>query len=713
MAVRINAHGVEIDGTTYPLYSGSAHYWRLDREKWPMLLDRVKEMGFGFVCTYIPWSVHEIGRGSFDFGEIDPQKNVGEFIDLCAERGLCVLVRPGPHINSELTYFGFPERIFSMGSLLAKTGDGATAFMPAPPRFFPIPSYASNDFYEEVGLFFDALCPILVDRQYPNGPIVGVQADNEMSFFFRTSPFDLDYSDSSLELYRKYLSGKYKEIEEINNLYGKNYKDFDDIRPPRSFDAKSARELPWYFDWAEYRELYVFYGIHRTARMLRERGLDSSFYFHNYPSAYPVSPFHIPKMESQIDIAGVDLYRGRNDYDSVKLASRFLAGSSRLPFVPEFGSGCWMWWKPLFLKDQEMSTWSAVMHGVKAFNFYMAVDRDRWYGAPVSEDGRKREGYFDFYVNLNNFLRKTRFNECEMDTDVLLLSVAEYERLEQMQSLLSPLPNLEPLGKMPQDWFVPRTPIEGLRDPVGALYKRQWRTLWRGFSEAGFSVSAADSSVEQMMLDKYKLVVVPTFEFMNVGFQKRLLLYALKGGTLLIGPRTPVLSEAFKAESKFISHVLRPVSYADAATVGGIDMENVDYFRAEHTLFQEEKGQCCAYWRQSEKGKIAHLGFVFKDYHGKDIPDEVCSLFKSVASLAGVEPQYKSSAPATETVTHSGPAGKFLFVSNRSGEGVTTTISAGHQDVLIDAETGNRISGPEAEITMDGFSIRKFLIGRS
>lgn len=711
MAVRINAQGVEIDGTTYPLYSGSVHYWRLDREKWPMLLDRVKEMGFGFVCTYIPWSVHEIGRGSFDFGEIDPQKNVGEFIDLCAERGLCVLVRPGPHINSELTYFGFPERLFDMDNLLAKTVDGATAFMPAPPRFFPIPSYASNDFYEEVGLFFDALCPILVERQYPNGPIVGVQADNEMSFFFRTSPFDLDYSDSSLELYRKYLSGKYKDIDTVRELYGKKYNDFDDIKPPRSFDARAAKELPWYFDWAEYKELYVFYGIHRTARMLRERGLDSAFYFHNYPSAYPVSPFHIPKMESQIDIAGLDLYRGRDDYESVKLASRFLAGTSRLPFVPEFGSGCWLWWKPLFLKDQELSTWTALMHGVKAFNFYMVVDRDRWYGAPVAEDGRKRDESFEFYVNFNKFLRKSRFNEYEMETDVLLLSVGEYERMEQMQSLLSPLPNLEPLGKMPQDWFVPGNVLEGLRDPIGALYKRQWRALWRGFSRAGFSVSVADSSVEQSVLDKYKVVAVPTFEFMNTPFQKRLLLYAMKGGTLLIGPRTPALNDQFQSETKFLSHVMRPVNYSDSVTVGGLDVERVDYFRAEHPLFQEEKGECCAYWRMLEKGKLAHLGFVFKDYHGMELPSEVCTLLKSVASLAGIEPRYPASAPSTETVVHRGPGGRLLFVSNSSRADVTTIISAGHADVLVDVETGEKISGPEAEVAIEGCSVRRFHIG--
>ena len=711
MSVCVNSQGVEIDGRTYPLYSGSVHYWRLDRDKWSDVLDRVVEMGFRFVCTYIPWSVHEVADGEYDFGRNGSSKDIGAFIDLCAEKRLLVLVRPGPHINAEITYFGYPERLFRREELLARTVDGTLAYVPAAPRFFPAPCYASNEFYTEVGGYFDALCPILKDRVYPRGPVVGVQADNEMSLFFRTSPFDLDYADPSIELYRKFLGGKYGEdIDRLNEAYGSRHEDFDEVKPPRSFDATSIGELPYYLDWTEYKELYVFYGIHRIARMLRERGLENVFYFHNYPTAYPVSPFHVPKMESQIDVAGVDLYRSRKDYNGVKTAARFLAGTSRLPFIPELGSGGWPWWKPLFLKDQELATRAALMNGVKAANFYMLVDRERWYGAPVTRDGRKRDGYFDFYCNLNKFLSEHKFHEYAMRSDVLLLSIADYERLEQMQSLLPPLPNLEPAGGLPPDWFVPKTPLRGLRDPVGALYKRQWRAFWMGFSQAGFPVTLADSSVEQGMLEMYPVVVAPSFDFMNLGLQKRLLLYTLKGGVLVLGPRAPLLNEKMVQESKFAPHLLRPVERRERHSVGGLVVERADIFRTDKPLFREEGGEACAYWRPTEKGKIVHLGFVFQDYTGIERSPGVAGVMKKIAALAGLEPRYPASDTLVETVVHERGEAKLLFVANPTGEDRLAGIELPGGERLADTDTGEVLAGPAAEVELPAYSVRIFRV---
>ena len=60
---RVLDQGIELNGAVTPLYSASVHYWRLDPELWPHILDRVKDLGFPFVCTYIPWVVHELDRG--------------------------------------------------------------------------------------------------------------------------------------------------------------------------------------------------------------------------------------------------------------------------------------------------------------------------------------------------------------------------------------------------------------------------------------------------------------------------------------------------------------------------------------------------------------------------------------------------------------------------------------------------------------------------
>ncbi|MCZ7582886.1 MAG: hypothetical protein M5R36_05845 [Deltaproteobacteria bacterium] len=59
--------------------------------------------------------------------------------------------------------------------------DGEPIVLPAPPRAFPVPSYCSDVFWEEVGVWFDAAAEVIRPRLHPNGPVVAIQCDNELS----------------------------------------------------------------------------------------------------------------------------------------------------------------------------------------------------------------------------------------------------------------------------------------------------------------------------------------------------------------------------------------------------------------------------------------------------------------------------------------------------------------------------------------------------
>jgi len=169
MSLLIKDGKFHLNGTLLPLIGGSVHYWRLDRSLWPEILDKVKEMGFQIICTYVPWSVHEIERGKFDFGEINPDLDLEAFLWMCEEKDLYVILRPGPHINSEITYFGFPKRIVLDPEIQSVTADGTPVIFPSPPRMFPVPGYASEKFYKEVSIFFDHVCPIITRNLHPMG----------------------------------------------------------------------------------------------------------------------------------------------------------------------------------------------------------------------------------------------------------------------------------------------------------------------------------------------------------------------------------------------------------------------------------------------------------------------------------------------------------------------------------------------------------------
>src|SRR5690349_13756902 len=193
VSVTIAAGGLEIDGRVVPVYSGTVHYWRLERALWPKILDQVKALGFEMIETYIPWAIHETAPGRYDWGQDDPRKDVEAFMRLCEERGLWLMVRPGPLINAELTDFGFPEWVLLDPAVQAHTAVGSLHLDAAwglhPPRPFPMPSYASEAFFGYVAGWFDAICPIIERHLAPQGCIVAVQSDNETCYLFHDQAY--------------------------------------------------------------------------------------------------------------------------------------------------------------------------------------------------------------------------------------------------------------------------------------------------------------------------------------------------------------------------------------------------------------------------------------------------------------------------------------------------------------------------------------------
>jgi len=101
MTIKVTDSGLMIGQKRVPLLSGSMHYWRIARTDWEKCLSKVKALGFSIVCPYVPWSVHELSPGEFDFGEMEQRKDLGAFLRMAQSLGLYVMLRPGPHINVE------------------------------------------------------------------------------------------------------------------------------------------------------------------------------------------------------------------------------------------------------------------------------------------------------------------------------------------------------------------------------------------------------------------------------------------------------------------------------------------------------------------------------------------------------------------------------------------------------------------------------------
>ncbi len=183
--VQLSRSGIVLNGVEIPLIAGTVHYWRMDPTSWKRSLQAVKGLGCKLIDVYIPWSVHEIQPGQFEFGQTDPQRNVVRFLQMAQELGLYAIVRPGPHINAEMTYFGIPKWVIWNPACQARSASNTPVMLPMLPFAFPVPSYASEVFFQLSKQFYKALCDQIVSLQYPEGPIVLVQVDNEGSLFFR------------------------------------------------------------------------------------------------------------------------------------------------------------------------------------------------------------------------------------------------------------------------------------------------------------------------------------------------------------------------------------------------------------------------------------------------------------------------------------------------------------------------------------------------
>ena len=167
MDLSFTDRGMRVGPDFLPLYSGAFHYWRVERRLWPGILRKIREMGFDFVETYVPWSVHELEKCVFDFGRVDANKDLDAFLGLCEEEGLKAILRPGPHINAEISLFGYPDRVVYDPEIQARSPWGTPVMLNIVLKQFPLPSYASEKFFAETAEFFAAP---RADHQAPRGP---------------------------------------------------------------------------------------------------------------------------------------------------------------------------------------------------------------------------------------------------------------------------------------------------------------------------------------------------------------------------------------------------------------------------------------------------------------------------------------------------------------------------------------------------------------
>ncbi|MGI8863733.1 MAG: beta-galactosidase [Solirubrobacteraceae bacterium] len=217
-------------------------YYRSDPPHLEQRLALCVAAGYTTIQTYVPWNVHENTRGRLDFiGQTKPvilsdhadeyqietpdqevaaggyesrviaNTDLLGFVKACQRHGLSVILRPGPFISDEWRNGGLPDWLAQAYPNMFMLGPHGTALEPgfpfSPPLasvtgggplfYFAGPSYASADYLREakrwLSTFAKTMTPLLRSH---GGPVVGMQVDDEICFYYRFGPFEVDYHPS-------------------------------------------------------------------------------------------------------------------------------------------------------------------------------------------------------------------------------------------------------------------------------------------------------------------------------------------------------------------------------------------------------------------------------------------------------------------------------------------------------------------------------------
>ena len=531
-------------GEIIPLWAGAMHYWRHAPEDWGPCLDAMKAMGLRLVDTYVPWGVHETAQGTFDFGERYARLDVARFIRLAAEKGMHVIVRPGPHINAELTYFGLPERVVWDRECQARTPQDNPVILPLVPVAFPVPSYASDAFHDETALWFEACGRVLAPLLYPHGPIVMLQVDNEGALYFRDGPYDQDYHPDAIRMFRTFLRERYSSVTALRDAWNDTAITFANVAAPVRFDAKEANELARHLDWMEFHEHLLAEAMGRFNQSLENAGLTTVPTLHNFPLGEAATPLNASRMAEVVDLIGLDYYHAANPQHHMAILRRTGELATRCegrrvpPFGAEVGAGFPPFFPPLDDKDSLYTLMAAMAYGLRGFNLYMAVDRDRWVGAPIDVHGMPRR-LADEYHALIEVLDKVRFNTLRRATPVKLVVPRALRRLSRATHAFGPvtpaafhIAGAGPLESCLEDDF-------GLGEVAPIVGESFVRAFERALLARGVPFSYAGGESLEMSIVGASWIVCTTAGGLKADVLTSLRAAKERGIAVTIGPRIP------------------------------------------------------------------------------------------------------------------------------------------------------------------------------
>jgi len=501
----------------YFLNSAEIHYFRVSKKYWSVCLERIKKAGFRILSTVVPWNLHEISMGEFDFaGETDSRRDLVVFLELAREFGFKVILKIGPYIGAEWENGGYPDYVLENPELIAKDPQGNSASISEQKEFSKVllPSFNHPIFKNHCKRYINALSYVLKNYIYPKGPVIIIQLGRKTSLNFFTDPFQLDYNSyTTLTLYPAFLKEKYKKIKILNSNYQIKSKNFEEVSPPTDQKIKKLSALLKYLDWVEFKSGLVLAYILNLKELFLSSKVAPLFFTDIFWEDGFLLSSEWTSLQKENIFAGLESGWFRS-YAEYSWHLRSFTGSASFPWAIEFINGAPAQspeekkkYLPLSAEEMKFMLITSLALGIKGFNHTMFVEMNRWYGSPLAEDGTVQEGY-ELIKNFNLLLERINLSSLENLAQISLVNYNPYLYSSQVkdQKLFPYLNSL-----VHETHFGLSQDLRGLKYDFGISDLEQERAL-----------------------ERYKALFVPCAEFMDSKAQALLLEEVKKGKSLIL-----------------------------------------------------------------------------------------------------------------------------------------------------------------------------------
>uniref|UniRef100_A0AAQ6AQ26 Beta-galactosidase n=1 Tax=Amphiprion ocellaris TaxID=80972 RepID=A0AAQ6AQ26_AMPOC len=262
-----NTSQFTLEGEPFHILGGSIHYFRVPRAYWRDRLVKMKACGINTLTTYVPWSLHQPERKGFNF---HTQLDLEAYINLAAELGLWVILRPGPYISSELDLGGLPSWLLQDGSMRLRT--------------------THPGFTQAVNSFFDKLIPKVVPLQFKKGgPIIAVQVENEYGSFAKDQSYMLFIKEAlqSRGISELLLTSDNHNTLKSGGVDGADSLDvFCSCFQPNSPTMVMDYWTGWYDVWGDLHHVLPPEDMVSTMREILRRGMSVNLYMFHGGSSF-------------------------------------------------------------------------------------------------------------------------------------------------------------------------------------------------------------------------------------------------------------------------------------------------------------------------------------------------------------------------------------------------------------------------------------------